>query len=386
METLIQWLLVAAAIGIGWLIATLQQRQHAKSQAKPSARPPRSLQYLFDAYDAPTLDSFVQDLQVNQDTLQLHLAIANFFRRKGEIEKATAIHQKLLAGPTFETLDTGQLYFELAQDYLAAGLYDRAEGLFENLLEDPVWQARAMERLLEIYEHEKDWELARNTVLSLSAGPEPQWKVRIGQYCCELAERSLRRKDPSEAEAYLQQALQYDPKCVRAALLLAKLAAGKAEYSLALEYLATAESQDEDFLLEILPQTEQVYCKQGRESDFKIKLQQLWKRQPSARLMVKLAQYFKQQDSTWQATEFLLRELDEHPSLEGTRSLLELLAPYADTETQRWIKILLEVLESLLEKQADYRCRECGFSGGLLHWLCPQCKSWATVKPLLWKD
>lgn len=85
-----------------------------------------------------------------------------------------------------------------------------------------------------------------------------------------------------------------------------------------------------------------------------------------------------------EAIEFLLGQLDEHPTLGGVRALLTLLMPFAEAEPQRWIQIIKGVLDSLLEKSQAYCCTQCGFSGRQMHWQCPSCKSWSTIKPVPW--
>ncbi|OZG72061.1 lipopolysaccharide assembly protein LapB [Hahella sp. CCB-MM4] len=385
MEFIGQWLLVAAAIGIGWFIGYQQSRRGGtKTVDTRSGKYPKTLQYLFEAYDAPTLDSFLQELEVNRHTIQLHLSIANYYRRKGEIEKATAIHQNLLSHPEARLQHSSQLTFELAQDYMVAGLYDRAEALFIELSNERQWKQRCTESLLEIYEHEKDWDIARERALSLDVKRDRDLQRRIAQYCCELADRSIRRKDFAEARQFLKEALGHDKSCVRASLQMARVCIATEQFAEALNELKRIEQQDPVFLTEAVDLIVEI-CMVTQEQDKLVRiLQRIWEQQPSAHVMMTLATQLGQDSDPQNAIEFLLQQLDEHPTLGGVKTLLELLTPFAETETKRWVQIIKGVLESLLEKNQDYCCINCGFSGRHMHWQCPSCKTWGNIKPIPW--
>lgn len=385
MELVAQWLLIAAAIGIGWFFGRKQKTTTTtKNTLQRSGQYPKAFQYLFEAYDAPTLDSFIQDLEVNQDTIQLHLAIANFYRRKGEIEKSTAIHQNLLSHPEARIKFSERVTYELAQDYLVAGLYDRAESLFIDLANLKEWKQRSVLSLLEIYEHEKDWDIARERALTLDYKRDRSIQRRIAHYYCELADRSLRRKDFAEAMQFLREALNLDKFCVRASLQIARVCLATEQHAEALAELKRIEQQDPLFLPEAIEVVQEVCLKQSDPDKLLRILRRMWELQPSAQVMIALAASLASQNSSQEAIEFMLQQLDEHPTLRGVRTLLELLLPFAEPEPRQWMQIVKGVLESLLEKNQSYCCESCGFSGRHLHWQCPSCKQWGVIKPLPW--
>ncbi|WP_431688417.1 lipopolysaccharide assembly protein LapB [Hahella sp. NBU794] len=385
MEYLGQLLLIAVAIGIGWLICFIQGRVGQTARAiRRGGEYPKSLQYLFEAYDAPTLDSFVQELEINQHTVQLHLSIANFFRRKGEIEKATAIHQNLLSHPDARIKHGEQLTYELAQDYMFVGLYDRAEALFIELAASRQWRKLSTECLLEIYEHEKEWGVARERALTLDFKRDRDVQVRLAQYCCEMAERSMRRKEYSDATRHLREALMYDKFCARASIQVAQVCVATEQYPEALAELKRIEQQNPMFLSEVVGLVKEI-CEKLNERERLLKiLQRMWELQPSAKVMIALSGALNENENMEEAIEFLLGQLNAHPTLGGVKALLVLLVPYADPEPKRWIMIVKGVLETLLEKNHSYLCESCGFSGRHLHWQCPSCKKWGVVKPLPW--
>lgn len=386
MDLVLEWLVIVVAIGIGWWLGRLQRKTQVHVEAAPRKhRYPKAFHYLFDAYDSPTLDSFIQTLPVNRDTIHLHLALANYFRRKGEIEKSTSIHQSLLSHPEAKSTFSDRITFELAQDYMAAGLYDRAESLFLELSLSREWKESAVDRLLEIYEHEKDWGIARDKALVLDLKRNRKTQVRVAHYCCEMAERALRRQDLGEARHLLKEALGYDRYSVRVSLLTARLLMLQEAWGEALTELKRLEQQDALFLVEAIPLIQEACAKLSDPQKRLRILQRIWGLQPSSRTMVALALAIAEASgNNNEAIEFLLGQLDEHPTLGGVRALLTLLMPFAESEPQRWIQIIKGVLDSLLEKSQAYCCTQCGFAGRHLHWQCPSCKSWSTIKPVPW--
>lgn len=384
MAWLIDWLLIALAVGIGWWFGHRQRTESKPDLSLRKNQVPRAFEYVFDAYDSPTLDSFIQALPVNKETIQLHLSLAGYFRRKGEIEKSTSVHQNLLSHPeTGESL-RGRITFELAQDYNMAGLYDRAEALFQELLQYPDWRQAAIERLLEIYEHEKDWDIARDRALSLDLKRNRSLQIRVAHYCCEMAERALRRREFGEARNLLREALSYDKNSVRVSLQMGRLNLLQGQQAEALTELKRLEQQDPAFLSEALPMIEEACGGQDEGQKYLRILQRIWQLHPSSRVMIAMALAMSKPEDNRASIEFLLAQLDEHPTLGGVRTLLELLLPFAEEEPRRWIQIVRGVLDSLLERNESYLCKQCGFSGRHLHWQCPSCKSWSTVRPVPW--
>ncbi|RMF20179.1 MAG: lipopolysaccharide assembly protein LapB [Gammaproteobacteria bacterium] len=387
MNWLLQWLLVATAVALGWGLGYWQAR-HKNASSRPrnpaAVRYPKAVHYLFDAYDAPTLDSFVHALAINRETIPIHLSIGHHYRSRGEIEKATALHQNLLANPDVRVHWGEQVNYELAEDYLAAGLYDRAEAILLELSRNSQWKGRATTKLLEIYEHEKDWEIARDHALSLDYRKDRSLQVRLAHYSCEIAERAYRRGDWNEARGQLKAALGYDSRSVRASLATARLCLARDMHVEALAELKRVEQQDPAYLSEILGLLDEALTGMKQRGKLGRYFERYWQVAPSAMMMVAWAQYKAEEESREAAIDFLLQQLDEHPTLRGISTMVMLLYPLADAEHQRWIHILNGVVESIIERTPQYLCSHCGFTGRQLHWQCPSCKQWSTVKPQPW--
>ena len=387
MDMFALWLLIAVAVGLGWVIGHHQRlafSEEGASGKKGGSEHPLALGYLFEAFDSPAVDSFVEQLEIDERTAPLYLAVANYYRRQGDLERSTLIHQKLLGESSIQDKLASQVTFELAQDYMAAGLYDRAESVLTGLLADSDWHERSLLGLLEIYERERDWVVAREKALSLGSRKNKRISKRAAQYCCELAEAELRKSKRTNARDLAKEALSIDKACVRASLLLAKVEVETGNFQIALNVLKQVEQQDPSYVVESLDLAQECCTQLDQREKFRRILDYVWERQPSSKVLIKSAEVIAQLESTREATEYLQSKLDEFPSLTGLKVLIELLIPVAEPEPKRWIRVVKGVMENIIHQEPTYRCENCGFAGHTLHWQCPSCRQWAAVKPLLW--
>mgnify|MGYP001585737903 FL=1 len=200
MNELLVFGLLFAAVAIGWILG----RRSAEPELPVtdlSSQYYRGLNYLLDGRPDGAVDSFISALEVNSETLETHIALGNLLRKRGEVDRAIRVHQNLLARPSLPRDQVHQAHLELARDYISAGLLDRAERLLLDLQEESPAQRRACQRyLLEIYQSERDWQLAidvarellpRKSLLWTGAAPEREpgqpVDVALSHFQCELA-------------------------------------------------------------------------------------------------------------------------------------------------------------------------------------------------------
>jgi lipopolysaccharide biosynthesis regulator YciM len=155
------WLLLPVAVAFGWFAA---QRSKGKpgscSDSMLGSEYIKGLNYLLNEQQDKAIDVFIRMLEVNSDTVETHLALGNLFRKRGEVDRAIRIHQNLIARTSLSEEQRTDALLELGQDYMKAGLFDRAEALFKELLEHNVHISSALPLLLDIYQQEKDWDNA----------------------------------------------------------------------------------------------------------------------------------------------------------------------------------------------------------------------------------
>jgi lipopolysaccharide biosynthesis regulator YciM len=390
-------LLLVVAIGIGWLLGRRSAARPAESAAAPiPADYYRGLNYLLDGRQDGAVDAFIDALEVNSETLETHIALGNLMRKRGEVERAIRVHQNLLARPSLPAEKVHQAHLELARDYVSAGLHDRAERLLLDLVQEaPELRATAHRHLLEIYQAERDWRRASDVALqllprkSLLAGGAPlpddleQVAVALAHYHCELAAQSMEAGRWSEAREQLADALKRDRHCARASLMLGDLELALEQPKRAIKSLLRVRNQNPEFVAEAVPALQRAYRALDDEKSLRTYYRQCLESHPSVALLLVIAEDLRDAEGEQSAADFLVRELDQRPSLRGLASLLDLQMSAAEEGPARDnLGRLLGLVERLVAQRPAYRCGHCGFSGRQLHWQCPGCKYWGAIKSI----
>ncbi len=388
MDTIIVSLLFLAALAGAWYLGKRQGARSSNRQSDQlSLKYFRGINFLLNESPDETVDALIESLEVTPETLDTHLAIGNLMRRKGEVERAIRIHQNLLSRPNLSKDKLQHAQLELARDFMKAGLLDRAERLMLDVVEmSPEFSRSALQHLIEIYRDEHEWEKAIRAASRLQPvrrfgfrGPQPS--VEQAHFCCELAELALARGEHLEVRRQLESALKYDKNSVRASLLLGRLEAEQGNHRKAYKQFNKIIAQDPDYLPEAIEDICMCFEKSGRENDLLPYLQELYKKHPGTSLLLALTDKMRCVKGEQAAADYLAQELRESPSLKGVLRLLQ--SEYLQgSERRRDMALATDVLCKLVSLHPAHRCQSCGFSGRELHWLCPTCKSWGTVKPV----
>lgn len=381
-QLLLLFLPVAAVSG--W-IAGYCHRKNNYSDEKNKSLIPRDyfvgLNYLINEQPDKAVDVFIKMLEVNSDTVETHLALGNLFRRRGEVDRAIRVHQNLIARPQLEKTQRVQALSELAQDYLRAGVLDRAERLFLELIAMKQEMPAAYANLLHIYQQQKDWNQAIAIAKKLN-GSGSSMHTAIAYYYCELAEIACNNNDLVKAEEFLCEALAKDKNCVRASKVEGRIAMEQHEYKKAIKAFRRVREQDPDFISEIVAPLAECYDKLNLEADFIQYVQDCLVEYPRISLVLALSDYVKRWHGDAAAIDFISDKIHLCLSLRGVGHLIELYLNNADPNTKSKLVLLHEFITKLLEHKPIYRCIHCGFSGKQLHWMCPSCKRWGCVKPI----
>lgn len=398
MNDLLLFALLFVATGAGWYLGRRSAglMSGARAEHYPSQYY-RGLNYLLDGRPEGAVDAFVNALEVNTDTLETHIALGNLLRKRGEVDRAIRIHQNLLARPSLPRTQVHQAHLELARDYISAGLLDRAERLLLDLVEESSEQRRASRRhLLEIYQSEREWsraiEVAQKLLprKSLLGAPQAQAGVATGQSVvvvlahlyCELACERREAGDLAAAARLLQQALDQDKRCVRASIMLGEveLAAGKPTH--AVKALKRVRQQDPEYIPDTIASLRQCYAELGDTDALQRYLRECLEANPSAPLVLAVAEDLQVSHGRAAATEFLSEQLSRQPSLRGLAYLINLQRDDTEGKVSDNLGLLQVLVEGLIAERPSYRCGHCGFAGRQLHWYCPGCKHWGTVKAI----
>jgi lipopolysaccharide biosynthesis regulator YciM len=310
--------------------------------------------------------------------------LGNLFRRRGEIEKAIEIHETLIARDDLTHLQHDTAQFELGLDYLRAGLFDRAENIFQNLSDHEISRKGALLQLLDIYQREKDWLKAVHCARELrSLGNKVPKGESVAQFFCELAEESLCADGDEEARKWLHEALEEDPRCARATLLMAKLHMREGRFEEAVQALKRVESQNPHLIPEIIEPLCVCHDRIGKRPEELLGyLGYLYETYGLEAAALALADRLRSERGGSRAIEHLLRVLENKPTLKVLGAMTCLLLKDGTEAHKEALVKLDRALDRLSSGTPRYVCSQCGFSGGELHWRCPSCRHWESTKPL----
>ncbi len=389
---MIDWgmlVLLLVAIAIGFALGR-RSRQLPDDSDAPSLEPHyiQGLNYLLNEQPDAAIDTFIDALDVNSETLETHLALGNLVRKRGEVDRAIKIHQNLLARPGLGTEQSRQVQLELARDFIKSGLLDRAEMLLLELVETSTHPVRTqcLEYLIEIYRDEKEWQNGINAINQLPSRRfsrlSDQWRLMQSHFYCELAEEALGRSDYLAARRHLKAAMLADKQSARASLLLADLEYRLGQNKEAVKALKQVFYQDPALLPEALPLLVTCHQASDRLPQLKVYLQELLDHGASTPVAMTLADLMAKEEGAPKAAEFLKQYLAQHaPSLKTAGQMLSLQLAGTNSPAEGMV-MADTVIRQLQKVSHQYRCHNCGFGGQQMHWLCPSCKTWGSVKPV----
>lgn len=378
------WLLLPVAALSGWWLAKRDtERKIGKVPALSlSTDYFKGLNYLLNEQPDKAIECFVRMLEVDSDTVEIHLAVGSLFRQRGEVDRAIRIHQNLITRSTLSKSQRAHALLELAQDYMRAGLFDRAESLCQELIGMEARTARALALLSDIYQQEKEWEQAIGVTRRLQHKTGQPMEQAIAQFYCELAELAREEGNTAEAQNKIKEALASDPDCVRASMIRGEMASAAGACKEAIQAYQQVEQQDPAYLPEIIPALVRCYRQCNAVDDLLAYLQKLFAERGGATALLSLAELIEQERGRAEALRFLRQNLHAHPSLRGVARLVEMVADSGDAGARDTLHILKNTVAQVLEEKPVYQCTQCGFAGKSLHWHCPGCKRWSTVKPI----
>ncbi len=382
------FLLLPVAAASGWWAAK-RSRDEAVSAPRVALTSEyvTGLNYLLNEQPDKAVDVFVKMLEVDSETVETHLALGSLFRRRGEGDRAIRIHQNLIARPSLTKEQRAQALYELGKDYMRAGVFDRAENLFLELVDDRDHKRLALDSLLDIYQQERDWEKAITTARKIESATGKRMDSVVAQFYCEMAETASHRGENKLALQILNSALSCDKNCVRASIEIGRIEQALGEYPTAINFYRQVEQQDSTYLSEVIEPIFLCYQSMGNLAEMETYFNDVLRQYGGISPTLALAELTRLRDGEWAAAQNIIRALRNKPSVKGINRLIEFLLASAEAkEAQDHLRTLKDLTARLLEERPIYQCDNCGFTGKTLHWQCPTCKSWSHVKPMQGPD
>jgi lipopolysaccharide biosynthesis regulator YciM len=383
MEFEFWWLLTLPLFfSLGWLAARVDLKQLlAESTALPAAYF-KGLNFLITDQHDKAIEAFTEAVQANTDSLELHFALGSLFRRRGEVDRAIHLHLNLLEKKELEPQQKLAVTAELAQDYLKAGLLDRAEELFESLNDDRYRQP-ALRALLEIYVREREWERAIKAATELERLSGVPFRIEISHYYCEMAVKSKLANDTHTARFELDLALNANKNCVRANVLLGDLEAEADEHKAAISTWKRIEFQKPEYLGLIAPKLLNSYRALNQTQDGLTLLRTYLQTYKLSSLLSVLYEATLAEEGAESAAKLARNELIKKPSLHTLDQLLQARA-IVETNTkasngQQDTQLMQQAVRHAIGNRSAYYCEQCGFKAKHHHWQCPACNAWEAL-------
>ena len=384
METWI-YAIVVSALLLGWLIGRIGHGRGSQTDSeKPSLNYNQSyikgLNYLLANQSDKAIDLFVELVKVDQETMETHLALGNLFRNKGEVDRAIKIHQNLIARPNLSQSQRIMALSELAEDYQKAGLLDRAENLYRELVQINPRNVQVYRKLFEIYSLEKSWPDAREAAEVLLELNEPDARLILTHCHCELAQQALNSSNSREARQQLNRAIEIESKCERARLLLLQLHLHDEELARAEKLFDQMQQTGIQHVELLIPPARELFRLLGSNQRYLDYLRRQYDKTPVSALAVELLSNYLAAEQHEELLEFLQSILRDRPvSLDVFGFAMRYFKHYPQRLDLAWPELSEKFIE-FKNRQVAHVCQACGFGSHRFFWKCPSCQSWSTLK------
>ena len=376
------WMLLIFPLffGMGWLAARIDIKElMSESKALPQSYF-QGLNFLLNEQQDKAIEAFIEVVKVDPQTIELHFALGSLFRRRGEVDRALRMHHNLVDRADLDNDKRQHAVFELAQDYLKAGILDRAESLFRELEKTP-YAKPSLEFLLELFQKEHDWLKAIGVTQRLASVSDQSYSKLAAFFYCELANEEISGGNLVAARGHLQQALTDYPNAVRATMMLGDMAASEEKLEEAIDIWKTIEAQDAQYLPLVAGRLLGAYRSLDREADGVVLLRDYLIKYHSLDLMNVVFEGVLKNEGSTAAYKLVRDELERNPTLLGLDKLLEARLLDVPMDRRADVELVKDLVHKRTRNLATYHCAHCGFKARQFYWHCPACQAWDSYSP-----
>ena len=378
------FLLLPVAAAYGWYMGRRSAQQSKQDDASRLSRDyVAGVNFLLSNQQDKAVDLFLDMLKEDTGTVEAHLTLGNLFRSRGEVDRAIRIHQSLMESASL-TYDQRLLAVQqLGRDYMAAGLYDRAEDMFKQLVDETDFRLGALQQLLQIYQATSDWQSAIEVAERLVKLGKEKHRGEIANFWCELALQQMAANDLDKAMALLKKGAAADRNSARVSIMMGRVWMEKGDYAKAVESLERVIDQDKELVGETLEMLQTCYQQLGKADEWEIFLRRCVEENAGATAELMLAQILEQREGVEAAQNYVTRQLERHPTMRVFHKLMDYhLNEAEEGRAKESLGVLRNMVGEQVRSKPRYRCQKCGFTAHTLYWHCPSCRSWATIKPI----
>lgn len=375
------WPALALAFLLGVLATRwLLMRIGAGRKQKVNTEYFRGLNFLLNEETDKAIEVFIKALEVDSETVELHLALGGLFRRKGQVDRATRIHQNLIARPSLTEAQRTQAIYELAQDYYKAGWLDRAENLFKELMSSDAYRSLAISGLCRIYQQEKEWQQAIDVLRKHKRSERAVYSKQVAHYFCELAEAEIQTGNFDQARKFLHSARAEDPRVARVNLLRGDLNFSEGDFAKAIECWQNVIASHPQLAQLLVGKMIESYQKKNDLDGLERyllgvsvlpkdnKTFELWHQ-----ALVKLL-------GSRSATEHVFSQVKNQELSGPAASFLYTAMSEASLDAEFRSTLLSDLLAKAKNRKIEYTCIGCGFDTRAMYWFCPNCGEWESFR------
>ncbi|MGR4048126.1 lipopolysaccharide assembly protein LapB [Kosakonia cowanii] len=378
------FLLLPVAAAYGWYMGRRNAQQTKQDEANRLSREyVAGVNLLLSNQQDKAVDLFLDMLKEDTGTVEAHLTLGNLFRSRGEVDRAIRIHQTLMESASLSYDQRLLAVQQLGRDYMAAGMYDRAEDMFNQLVDETDFRVSALQQLLQIYQATSDWQKAIDVAERLVKLGKDKQRGEIAHFYCELALQQMGNEDMDRAMGLLKKGAAADRDSARVSIMMGRVFMASGDYTKAVESLLRVIDQDKDLVSETLEMLQTCYLQLGKTEEWADFLQRCVEENTGAAAELMLAEIVERREGADAAQGYVTRQLQRHPTMRVFHKLMDYhLNEAEEGRAKESLMVLREMVGEQIRSKPRYRCHKCGFTAYTMYWHCPSCRAWSTVKPI----
>ncbi|WP_435953966.1 lipopolysaccharide assembly protein LapB [Dryocola sp. BD626] len=378
------FLLLPVAAAYGWYMGRRSAHQDKQQEANRLSRDyVAGVNFLLSNQQDKAVDLFLDMLKEDTSTVEAHLTLGNLFRSRGEVDRAIRIHQSLMESASLTYEQRLLAVQQLGRDYMAAGLYDRAEDMFAQLVDETDFRVGALSQLLQIHQATSDWQKAIDVAERLVKLGKDKQRTEIAHFYCELALQLMGSDDLDRAMSLLKKGAAADKNCARVSIMMGRIFMAKGEYAKAVETLQRVIDQDSELVSETLEMLQVCFQQLNKPEEWEAFLKRCVEENTGAVAELMLAGILEQKEGPETAQVYINRQLQRHPTMRVFHRLIDYhLQEAEEGRAKESLIVLRDMVGEQVRTKPRYRCQKCGFTAFTMYWHCPSCRAWSTVKPI----
>lgn len=378
------FLLLPVAAAYGWYMGRRSAQQDKEQESNRLSREyVTGVNFLLSNQQDKAVELFLDMLKDDSNTFEAHLTLGNLFRSRGEVDRAIRIHQALTESTSLSFEQRLLALQQLGRDYTAAGLYDRAEEILKQLVDEEDFRRGALQQLLQIHQATSDWLNAIDVAEVLVKMGEDQLRADIAHFYCEQALLAMGSDDLNKALSLLKKGAAADKQCARVSIMMGRIYMAQQQYARAVDSLQLVLEQDKELVSETLSMLQECYQYLQQPQAWAEFLTRCVEENSGATAELMLADIIEHQQGVEAAQVYINRQLQRHPTMRVFHRLMDYhLNEAEDGRAKESLLVLRDMVGEQIRTKPRYSCRKCGFTSQSLYWHCPSCRSWASMKPI----